>query len=113
MPLQKIGSLWRPKKEGSKALASGEIRLLGLKVRVYIFPNRYAKGQNPAEWILMADDREGDQKQQGGGQGFGGPPQSFGNAQVGPPQGGPPQGFGNGSTGGEWGPPPEPPEPWE
>lgn len=55
MANSRIGGLWKGK-EGSKALLSGSIDLLGEDIRVVIFKNDKKEGKQPDYFIVRSRD---------------------------------------------------------
>ncbi len=57
MALRKIGALWRGK-EGSKAVLSGSIELLGEPIRIMVFKAEKKAGKGPDYTICRALEDE-------------------------------------------------------
>lgn len=59
---QRIGSLWK----GNKAVATGTLDLLGMRVRVAIFKNEQQEGKQPDYNVVSygLDERQQEQSQQ-------------------------------------------------
>jgi hypothetical protein len=72
MSLRRIGALWRPTKEGSKAALSGTLSFLGEDVRIIVLKNEHKKGPRDPDYLLHRSIADDGQKGNGGRSGDGG-----------------------------------------